>query len=89
MPLTVTELARAAGASRRTPAVLRIHRGYWRGPAGTAGNYRAYTQPTRSALGGFCVYRGDAGVPLADIRSIWTLSPSDAAGVLRRRMAWS
>jgi DNA-binding transcriptional MerR regulator len=85
MPLTVTNLARACKLSRS--ALLYYESiGLVPRPRRTAGNYRAYTPKDVERLRQICVYR-DAGVPLADIRSLLDGPRDDAAAVLRRRMA--
>jgi len=84
MPLTVTHLARACGLSRSTLLYYESI-GLLARPRRTAGNYRAYTPKDLDRLRQICVYR-DAGVPLADIRSLLDAPRDDAAAVLRRRM---
>lgn len=84
MPLTVTNLARACKLSRSTLLYYESI-GLLPRPRRTAGNYRAYTPKDVERLRQICVYR-DAGVPLADIRSLLDGPRDDAAAVLRRRM---
>jgi DNA-binding transcriptional MerR regulator len=84
MPLTVTNLARACKLSRSTLLYYESI-GLLPRPRRTAGNYRAYSPKDIERLRQICVYR-DAGVPLADIRSLLDGPRDDAAGVLRRRM---
>jgi DNA-binding transcriptional MerR regulator len=84
MPLTVTKLARACKRSRG--ALLYYESiGLLPRPRRTAGNYRAYSPKDAERLRQICVYR-DAGVPLADIRSLLDGPRDDAAAVLRRRL---
>jgi DNA-binding transcriptional MerR regulator len=54
-------------------------------PRRSAGNYRVYSEKDLDRLRQICNYR-DAGVTLADIRSILDAPKSDAAAVLRRRL---
>ena len=84
MPLTVTNLARACGLSRSTLLYYESI-GLMTRPRRTAGNYRAYSPRDLERLRQICIYR-DAGVPLADIRSLLDGPRDDAAAVLRRRM---
>jgi MerR family transcriptional regulator, thiopeptide resistance regulator len=84
MPLTVTNLARACQLSRSTLLYYESI-GLLPKPSRTAGNYRAYTRKDVERLRQICVYR-DAGVPLADIRSLLDGPRDDAAAVLRRRL---
>ena len=84
MPLTVTNLARACMLSRSTRLYYESI-GLLARPRRTAGNYRAYTPKDVERLQQICVYR-DAGVPLADIRSLLDGGRDDAAAVLRRRL---
>jgi DNA-binding transcriptional MerR regulator len=84
MPLTVTNLARACKLSRSTLLYYESI-GLLPRPRRTAGNYRVYTPKDLDRLRQICVYR-DAGVPLADIRSLLDGPRDDAAAVLRRRL---
>src|ERR1035438_8669583 len=84
MPLTVTNLARACKLSRSTLLYYESI-GLLPRPRRTAGNYRAYSPKDAERLRQICVYR-DAGVPLADIRSLLDGSRDGAATVLRRRL---
>src|ERR1017187_10987214 len=84
MPLTVTNLSRVCNLSRSTLLYYEsICFVSW--PRRTAGNYRAYTPKDIERLRQICVYR-DAGVPLADIRSLLDGPRDDAAAVLQRRL---
>ena len=84
MPLTVTNLARACNLSRSTLLYYESI-GLLPRPRRTTGNYRAYTPKDADRLRQVCVYR-DAGVPLADIRSLLDGPRDDAANLLRRRL---
>jgi DNA-binding transcriptional MerR regulator len=84
MPLTVTNLARTCNLSRSTLLYYESI-GLLPRPRRTAGNYRAYSPQDAERLRQVCVYR-DAGVPLADIRSLLDGPRDDAASVLRRRL---
>ena len=77
MPLTVANLARACKLSRSTLLYYESI-GLVPRPRRTAGNYRAYTAKDVERLRQICVYR-DAGVPLADIRSLLDGPRDDAA----------
>jgi len=84
MPLTVTRLARACGLSRTTVlyyeamGLLKAKR--------TSGNYRVYGDADLERLRQIRIYR-DAGLTIADIRSVLDKPRSDAAVVLERRLA--
>jgi DNA-binding transcriptional MerR regulator len=85
MPLTVTGLARACGLSRST--ILYYERaGLLRAAPRSSGNYRLYSDRDLDRLCQIRVYR-NAGLAVGDIRSILDRTRSDAAGVLKRRMA--
>jgi DNA-binding transcriptional MerR regulator len=53
--------------------------------ARTPGNYRSSSEADSRRLERICIYR-DAGIKLADIRSILTGPDNDAAAVLQRRL---
>jgi len=84
MPLSVTNLARACGLSRTTVLYYETM-GLLKAARRSAGNYRVYGDKDLQRLRQICIYR-DAGLTLADIRSILDQPASDAAGVLERRM---
>jgi DNA-binding transcriptional MerR regulator len=85
MPLNVTHLARACGLSRST-VLYYESMGLLKPARRSAGNYRVYGERDLERLRQICIYRG-AGVKLGDIRSILDEPRSDAAGVLKRRLA--
>lgn len=85
MPLTVTSLARTCGLSRSTVLYYETL-GLLKPARRSAGNYRVYGENDLKRLRQICMYRG-AGLELADIRFILERSSSDAAGVLKRRLA--
>ena len=84
MSLTVTSLARSCNLARSTvlyyESISLVKR-----PKRSAGNYRVYSEKDLERLRQICTYR-DAGLTLADIRSILDAPGSDAAAVLRRRL---
>jgi MerR family transcriptional regulator, thiopeptide resistance regulator len=82
--LTVTQLARSCNLARSTVLYYESI-GLLTRPRRSAGNYRVYTEKDRGRLRQICAYR-DAGLTLADIRSILDAPGSDAAAVLRRRL---
>jgi DNA-binding transcriptional MerR regulator len=83
--LTVTTLARSCGLSRST--VLYYESIGLLRPAGrTGGNYRNYGERDLARLRQICLYRG-MGLKLADIREVVDRPESDAAAVLKRRLA--
>ena len=85
MPLTVTNLARACGLSRST--ILYYERiGLLRRAPRSTGNYRLYAEKDLDRLRQIRVYR-NAGLAVGDIRSVLDRTRSDAAGVLKRRLA--
>jgi DNA-binding transcriptional MerR regulator len=84
MPLTVTSLARSCNLARSTVLYYESI-GLLARPRRSAGNYRVYSEKELERLHQICTYR-DAGLTLADIRSILAAPGSDAAGVLRRRL---
>jgi DNA-binding transcriptional MerR regulator len=71
--MTVTRLARSCNLARSTR------------PRRSAGNYRVYSEKDLDRLRQICTYR-DAGLTLADIRSILDAPGGNAAAVLRRRL---
>jgi DNA-binding transcriptional MerR regulator len=85
MSLTVTSLARSCNLARSTVLYYESI-GLLARPRRSAGNYRVYSEKDLERLRQICTYR-DAGLTLADIRSILAAPGSDAAGVLRRRLA--
>lgn len=85
MSLTVTRLARSCNLARSTVLYYESI-GLLTRPRRSAGNYRVYAEKDLDQLRQICFYR-DAGLTLADIRSILDAPKSDAAAVLRRRLA--
>ena len=84
MSLTVTSLARSCNLARSTVLYYESI-GLLKRPRRSAGNYRVYSEKDLERLRQICTYR-DAGLTLADIRSILDAPGSDAAAVLRRRL---
>jgi DNA-binding transcriptional MerR regulator len=84
MSLTVTSLARSCNLARSTVLYYESI-GLVKRPKRSAGNYRVYSEKDLERLRQICTYR-DAGLTLADIRSILDAPRSDAASVLRRRL---
>jgi len=84
MPLTVTNLARACGLSRSTVLYYEAM-GLLKPARRSTGNYRLYGEKDLQRLRQICIYRG-AGLKLGHIRSILDEAPSDAAGILKRRL---
>ena len=84
MSLTVTSLARSCNLARSTVLYYESI-GLVKRPRRSAGNYRVYSEKDLERLRQICTYR-DAGLTLADIRSILDAPGSDAAAVLRRRL---
>jgi DNA-binding transcriptional MerR regulator len=82
--LTVSKLARRCGLSRSTLLYYESI-GLMRPPSRSHGNYRWYDERDRRRLEQICVYR-DAGLALADIRSILDGPENDAGSVLKRRL---
>lgn len=85
MPLTVTSLARTCGLSRTTVLYYESI-GLLKPARRSAGNYRLYGDSDVARLRQICMYRA-AGLELADVRSVLDRARSDAAGVLKRRLA--
>ena len=84
MSLTVTRLARSCSLARSTVLYYESI-GLLTRPRRSAGNYRVYSEKDLDRLRQICTYR-DAGLALADIRSILDASGGNAAAVLRRRL---
>jgi DNA-binding transcriptional MerR regulator len=84
MSLTVTSLARSCNLARSTVLYYESI-GLVKRPKRSAGNYRVYSEKDLERLRQISTYR-DAGLTLADIRSILDAPGSDAAAVLRRRL---
>ncbi|MEO8597938.1 MAG: MerR family transcriptional regulator [Candidatus Solibacter sp.] len=84
MSLTVTSLARSCNLARSTVLYYESI-GLLTRPKRSAGNYRIYGGKDLERLRQICTYR-DAGLTLADIRSILDASGGNAAAVLRRRL---
>jgi DNA-binding transcriptional MerR regulator len=84
MSLTVTSLARSCNLARSTVLYYESI-GLVKRPKRSVGNYRVYSEKDLERLRQICTYR-DAGLTLADIRSILDAPGSDAAAVLRRRL---
>jgi len=83
--MTVTRLARSCKLSRSTVLYYESI-GLLKRPARTSGNYRSYSERDLERLRQICLYR-DAGLTLADIRTLLDTRPNDASAVLRRRFA--
>jgi DNA-binding transcriptional MerR regulator len=84
MSLTVTNLTRSCNLARSTVLYYESI-GLLKRPKRSTGNYRVYSEKDLERLRQICTYR-DAGLTLADIRSILDAPRSDAASVLRRRL---
>ena len=84
MSLTVTNLARACSLARSSVLYYESI-GLLARPRRSAGNYRVYSEKDLDRLRQICTYR-DAGLTLADIRSILDAPGGNAAAVLRRRL---
>ena len=84
MSITVTRLARSCSLARSTVLYYESI-GLLARPRRSAGNYRVYAEMDFDRLRQICTYR-EAGLTLADIRSILDAPKSDAAAVLRRRL---
>jgi DNA-binding transcriptional MerR regulator len=82
--LTVSALARHCGVSR-TAVLYYESKGLLKAAGRTASNYRVYDARQLQRLQLIRVYR-DAGLALADIRTLLDRSDSDAAAVLQRRL---
>jgi DNA-binding transcriptional MerR regulator len=81
--MTVTRLARSCKLSRSTVLYYESI-GLLKRPVRTSGNYRSYSERDLDRLRQICLYR-DAGLTLADIRSLLDARTNDASEVLRRR----
>jgi DNA-binding transcriptional MerR regulator len=81
--MTVTRLARACNLSRTTVLYYESI-GLLKRPPRTSGNYRSYSVRDVDRLRQICMYR-EAGLTLADIRSLLDARTNDASEVLRRR----
>ena len=84
MSMTVTRLARSCNLARSTVLYYESI-GLLTRPRRSAGNYRVYSEKDLDRLRQICTYR-DAGLTLADIRSILDAPGGNAAAVLRRRL---
>jgi MerR family transcriptional regulator, thiopeptide resistance regulator len=84
MSLTVTRLAQSCNLARSTVLYYESI-GLLKRPRRSAGNYRVYSEQDLDRLRQICTYR-DAGLTLADIRSMLDAPHSDAAAVLQRRL---
>src|SRR5512140_3897783 len=82
--LTVTRLARRCGLSRSTVLYYESI-GLLRASGRTPGNYRQYGEREIDRLRQIRAYR-NAGLRLADIRSVLSSPAGDAAAVLKRRL---
>ena len=82
--LTVTQFARRCGLSRSTLLYYESI-GLLRPPSRSGGNYRRYGEQDLQRLEQVCLYR-DAGLKLADIRSIVTRTGGDAEAILEHRL---
>ena len=82
--MTVTKLARACGLSRSTVLYYESV-GLLRPAVRSESNYRRYSQKDLDRLRQICVYR-EAGLKLADIRSLLERHETDADFVLKRRL---
>ncbi len=83
--LTVSQLARRCGLSRST-LLYYESMGLLRPASRSGANYRRCGEAALCRLERICLYRG-AGLKLEDIRAILDRPESDAAAVLRRRLA--
>ena len=81
---TVTQLARRCGLSRSTLLYYESI-GLLKAASRSTGNYRRYGEQDLQRLEQICLYR-DAGLKLADIRSIVSRAGGDAEEILRRRL---
>ena len=81
---TVTQLAQRCGLSRSTLLYYESI-GLLKPPSRSEGNYRRYGEQDLRRLEQICVYR-DAGLKLADIRSIVTPTSGDAEAILEHRL---
>src|SRR5262245_40644093 len=81
--MTVTRLARACKLSRSTVLYYESI-GLLKRPVRSSGNYRVYSEKDHDRLRQICIYR-EAGLTLADIRSLLETRGNDASAVLHRR----
>jgi len=81
---TVTQLARRCGLSRSTLLYYESI-GLLKAPARSAAQYRHYGAREFERLQQICAYR-NAGLTLADIRTLLDRRETDAAAVLKRRL---
>ena len=82
--LTVTKLAETCGLSRGTVLYYESI-GLLRPSSRSAANYRRYTDKDAARLRQICLYR-DAGLKLADIRTLLDRPENDPSSVLKRRL---
>ncbi len=83
--MTVTRLAKSCNLARSTVLYYESI-GLLKRPPRTTGNYRRYGERDLERLRQICLYR-DAGLTLADIRTLLDARVNDASAVLRRRFA--
>ena len=81
---TVTQIARRCGLSRSTLLYYESI-GLLKPASRSAANYRRYGEQDLQRLEQICLYR-NAGLKLADIRSIVSRTGGDAEDILRRRL---
>jgi len=81
---TVTQIARRCGLSRSTLLYYESI-GLLKPASRSAANYRRYGEEDLQRLGQICLYR-NAGLKLADIRSIVSRTGGDAEDILKRRL---
>jgi len=81
---TVTQLARRCGLSRSTLLYYESI-GLLKPASRSEGNYRRYGEQDLQRLEQICLYR-DAGLKLADIRSIVTRTGGSAEAILQHRL---
>jgi len=81
---TVTQIARLCGLSRSTLLYYESI-GLLKPASRSAATYRRYGEEDLQRLGQICLYR-NAGLKLADIRSIVSRTGGDAEDILKRRL---
>jgi len=81
---TVTQIARRCGLSRSTLLYYESI-GLLKPTSRSAANYRCYGEQDLQRLEQICLYR-NAGLKLADIRSIVSRTGGDAEDILKRRL---
>jgi len=81
---TVSQLAQRCGLSRSTLLYYESI-GLLKAASRSGGNYRRYGEQDLQRLEQICLYR-DAGLKLADIRSIVTRTGGDAEAILEHRL---